>query len=333
MKMLLITNGDSAAELLHEAGVDAEILPWRDCLHTGPVPQTATDGELTDIRAGYLTGLSTDAKPDIAADMVARDKKIADHAAYDRIELWFEHDLYDQLQIVQIVDMLARAGRTGDLVLVQAPTYLGMQRPDNILRFREISLPLAEAGLATATAVWKAFRDPTPESFAALIREQIAGFPFLPSAIKRMLEELPGADGLTRTQRQILYSIDRGVSRPGPLFARVLAMEEAAFWGDTGFFNELSKLENGENPMIQGLSEPFVPEIMEDGDRRKGFIQSPLELTDEGRSVLSGGDDYAILNTIDYWWGGSHITNQALWRWDAESATLAAPDSAPRTAH
>ena len=51
-----------------------------------------------------------------------------------------------------------------------------------------------------------------------------------------MLEELPGEDGLSRTQRQIVYSINRGVNRPGPLCARVLAMEEAAFWGDAGFF-------------------------------------------------------------------------------------------------
>ncbi|MBZ0217271.1 MAG: DUF1835 domain-containing protein, partial [Fimbriimonadaceae bacterium] len=133
MKTLLITNGDTAAGLLQEAGVDATILPWRDCLHTGPVPQTGTDGELREIRASFLTAYSEATPKNISADMAARDGFIAEHSDYDRIELWFEHDLYDQLQLVQIVDMLADRNRRANIILVQAPTYLGMQSPDNIL--------------------------------------------------------------------------------------------------------------------------------------------------------------------------------------------------------
>ena len=29
------------------------------------------------------------------------------HADFDRIELWFEHDLYDQLQLLQILAFFA----------------------------------------------------------------------------------------------------------------------------------------------------------------------------------------------------------------------------------
>ena len=31
--MLLVTNGDSAAERIEEAGLAGELLPWRDVLH------------------------------------------------------------------------------------------------------------------------------------------------------------------------------------------------------------------------------------------------------------------------------------------------------------
>ncbi len=322
MKTLLITNGDSAAGLLREAGVEADILPWQDCLHIGPVPQTETDAELRNIRGSFLTSMSEKSVAEISEELKQRDNFIAHHGAFDRIELWFEHDLYDQLQLVQIVDMLTRHSRRENIILVQAPTYLGMQRPDNILRFKDLALPVNDAMIATAAKVWKAFRQSDPQSFAALVAGKIAGFAFLPAAIRRMLEELPGPDGLSRTERQILYSINRGVNRPGPLFARVMAMEEAVFWGDTGFFSSLSNLAQGAHPMIRGLSEPFESAIMEDDERRKAFILSSLELSETGSDVLAGNHDYADLNEIDFWWGGTHITKDRLWRWNAESRAL-----------
>ncbi len=51
---LIITNGDSAGALLRRAIPDAEVLPWRDVLHEGPVPFTDSLADLTDIRANYL---------------------------------------------------------------------------------------------------------------------------------------------------------------------------------------------------------------------------------------------------------------------------------------
>ena len=168
MKTLLITNGDSAAGLLKDAGVKADILPWRDCLHVGPVPQTKSDAELRKFRADFLSGMSGDPIEEIATELTGRDALISAHRDYERIELWFEHDLYDQLQLIQIVDMLARAGRRENIVLVQAPTYLGMQQPDNILRFNELAMTLNEAAIETATNVWNAFRQKSPEVFADL---------------------------------------------------------------------------------------------------------------------------------------------------------------------
>jgi hypothetical protein len=37
MADLILTNGDSAADLLHAAGRQATIMPWRDVLHEGPI--------------------------------------------------------------------------------------------------------------------------------------------------------------------------------------------------------------------------------------------------------------------------------------------------------
>jgi len=41
--------------------------------------------------------------------------------------------------------------------------------------------------------------------------------------------------------------------------------------------------------------------------------------------VLAGGADWAKHRAVDHWWGGTHLTEDNLWRWDGEAARLIAP--------
>ena len=325
MTTLVFTNGDSASALLTEAGKLGVIEPWRDCLHLGPVPITNADQELREIRAKYLSDAFGDPDGNILSGLVSRDGLIEMHKKFDRIELWFEHDLYDQLQLIQILDMLAKTGRKHDVSLVQASVYLGMQTPETVLDLADNMIDVSGDIFDVAQRVWHAFREDTPTAFAGCLSDDFAKTPFLNMAISRMLEELPGRDGLNRTERQMLFCIHRGINRPGPLFARNMVMEDAAFWGDTGFFAVLSNLASGPSPLIEGLSEPFVPELLQDDKRRKAFITCDIDLTETATALLQGEQDFADLSPIDRWIGGTHVTNDNLWRWDSKSAELVAP--------
>src|SRR5581483_8756233 len=125
--------GDTAADLLAAAGKGDRILPWRDVLHEGPI--LADLAASTRARVPYLAGRFGFAEADIAAEFAARDAVLAAHSGFDRIELWFEHDLYDQLQLVQILAFFAQVGRREGIILVQADDFLGRQRADTVLRF------------------------------------------------------------------------------------------------------------------------------------------------------------------------------------------------------
>ena len=58
-----------------------------------------------------------------------------------------------------------------------------------------------------------------------------------------------------------------------------------------------------------------------------GVLPSPrrLSLTDFGQEVSDRELDFSQYNPIHSWWGGTELTNERLWRWDAESRTLVAP--------
>jgi hypothetical protein len=39
-------------------------------------------------------------------------------------------------------------------------------------------------------------------------------------------------------------------------------------------------------------------------------------LTDFGKAILAHEEDFSRHNPIDRWWGGTHLTNDHLWRYD-----------------
>jgi hypothetical protein len=47
------------------------------------------------------------------------------------------------------------------------------------------------------------------------------------------------------------------------------------------------------------------------------YLRSRLSLTEFGKVVLAHQEDFSRHNPIDRWWGGTHLTNDRLWRYGA----------------
>jgi len=325
MTDLVVTNGDAAGELLRKTLTGAEVLPWRDVLHEGPVPLTETLETLTAARIAYLAAAGGGDRGAIEFELTARDRGLGVSAEFQRVVLWVEHDLYDQLQLLQILDWFAGHPRAdGSLFLVQVDDYIGRQEPDAIPRLAASEAAVTQAQLDLAKRAWTAFRQPTPEAWAALLQEDLSALPFLSAAVQRMLEELPGPDGLSRTERQMLTVIaaDQSITALGA-FVAVQKTEDAEFMGDWSFWRLLDQLATAEEPLVSGLQ--AAPFQHEDPERAKTYLTSPLSLTSLGKAVLAGGADWAEHHTVDRWWGGTHVTDDNLWRWDPEAERLIAP--------
>jgi hypothetical protein len=325
MPTLVLTNGEIVAATLAAVRPDATIVAWNDILHDGPVPAGLDAAALRAARAAHLAGYAAPGR-DVLGELERRDAAVADSNAFDRVELWFEHDLADQLQLLQILDRLAGIGREEAVVHLPAPFHLGPLPASRLAALGESLVAVAPRSFAAAQAAFAAFRAPTPQALFEQAQVPLPGLPFASRALRRALEELPRPqDGLSRTELQILYSIGRGVEQVGPLFARVLAMEEAAFLGDLPFFRILSELAFARPPLVTGLPEPFSPAVIADGGRRKAFVGSRLKLTAAGRDVLAGQTDRVTLIGLDRWLGGTHLRAPDPWRFDSEAGALLGP--------
>ena len=176
--MLHVTNGDNAAARIRRVVPDAEVLPWRDMLHDGPVPCGLAPDELSEVRARFIaeeTGLEA---AEVRRSFRARDARLG-AALEDREELvlWFEHDLYDQLQLLQILAGLPERPPPGaELICVGSfpgrPGFagLGELEPDELASLWPLRVPLTHEHTRTARAAWDFFRGADPRALARLDR-------------------------------------------------------------------------------------------------------------------------------------------------------------------
>lgn len=324
--MLHVTNGDVTAERLRMAGIDDLILPWRDVLHDGPVPAGLSDAELAKVRAAFLARQGwVDAEDTVLRDLRARDRTLEQHAG-EPLLLWFEADLYDQLQVLQVLNRLRRLDvdpSTVTLVCVgEHPGIarfvgLGQLEPADLLQLGERATPLAPEAFDVAAAGWAAFTAPEPWDLVPMARSTSAYLPYLGEAFARLLREYPGvSDGLSLTQRRILAAIDAGARTTGDVFQRIGAQERRPYLGDWSCFTVMTELATGPQPLLT---------LGAGADARR----RPVRLTSTGRDVLAGRSDHLALNGTNRWIGGVHLISShrhtdphRAWRYDERQETL-----------
>ena len=293
--MLHITNGTSVS--LRDSGLGGDVLAWRDVLHEGPVPAGLEPAELTRLRARFLGA---------GEELARRDQAVADLTRYDEVTLWFEHDLYDQLQLIQILDRLRpRAGGRTRVSLICIDQYLGSLTGPQLAAHWPERHAVTPREFELAEAAWNAFRSPDPMDLVAILERDTSPLPFLHGALLRHLQQFPSvANGLARTERQILELVRAGQRTFRDLFVADQAMEERIFLGDSTFARYLRGLCDCRRPLLE--------------ERHGGH-----HLTEAGRDVLAQRADHIRLNGINRWLGGVHLFgDQVLWRWHELSGRL-----------
>jgi hypothetical protein len=312
---LHVTNGDAIVPEIEAVAPDDPVLPWRDILHEGPVPGGLDDSMLRAERAAFLAREGWGDGVVLLELFERRDQKLLRGAEEREVWLWFEDDLYDQLQLLQILDMLARHG---------APT--ATQQLHDVSRDADRQV-LAEHTVddetrRAARRAWAAFRSSDPRKWTTI---EAAELPHVGAAMLRLAEELPWTrDGLSRTERTALSAVGDGADNPLDMFRALQAAEERPFMGDYWAWRTLHRLGTGEHPLVVAPIAP-APEITPE------FASQTYEVTDVGHDVLAARADHAELNGIDRWIGGVHLTgHRPAWRWDPVTSEVVAAASPTR---
>jgi len=305
VKILNIVSGDAVIDLMKTAKINGDFLPWNDFLHEGPVPQNFSLEKLSKIRAHFIYEQGFGKLNEITERFKKRDNLLKNHKKYIKIILWFEHDLYDQLQLLQILSWFSKnLSRITTLSLICTNNYLGETSPSeifNLLKYQEI---ITEKHFTLAQQGWSSFCQPTPLNWFQLLNEKTSTLPFLKSTIIRMLEEFPNTNnGLSRTAHQALLIISKGEREPRKIFIKHQRYEERKFMGDVIFWKIL---------------DDFIDYKLI-ASRQNG---QELTITPLGKKVLQGKENWLDIKPINKWIGGVNLTPKNLWCWDIKKKTI-----------
>jgi hypothetical protein len=304
LRSLHITNGDSAVGGLREAGFSGVFLPIRDALHVGPL---LPDDDLLaedSARCRFIIDQGWGSAQKVRQFQQERREVLSQLADFEHITLWFEHDLYDQLQLVWFLQFLADKAVTSEQVsLVVTDQYLGEATVEDWHELTRFAEPLTAEHMLCGQRVWQQLTSHEPLRWPELLGQYDELMPFLSTALRRFFREFPAVNnGLGLSAQQALQVLSEPMPA-GQLFARTQAMETARFMADLPFFDLLDSLAEGETPL---LSRSGKEPLLENPAQK-------LMLTTAGQQVLSGERHYLDLGFADFWLGGVHIHKDNQW--------------------
>jgi hypothetical protein len=322
MTRLILTTSDSGAGSLKRAGLADIVIPLGFRFAWGRLP---SDAELAASLAPsstqhpwlwnlYRRHLGENGKSDHGLiDFCAR---------CDTIELWIDPEPNAQLDYLRPHEAIA-----SKLALVQADVAIGDHPPEELTKWRLPVVKILGHHLETACAAWQAYRQPTPQDWFNLRGQDLSVLPRLQQTVLELLNELPAdKSGLGTTEMRMLELISAGNAGPFDVFPGENKPNQQRVFSYWEVGSLLDGLAHCLAPAVSGLGEgPFTTEMHDDRDRHARYQQSRLSLTELGRAVLAGRDDFSQHNPIHRWWGGTELTNDHLWRWDPSNRTLIAP--------
>ena len=317
-EFLHVANGTSTTMTIEAARIPGAVSIWADPLHDGPVPGGLSDAELLEVRARHLGGDEEPSFGDTVAGLKEWRRVIADHGSYRELVLWYEHDLFDQLNLIQLLTSIRDhlpASKPVSLICIDSypgrPSFkgLGELTVSELAPLLDTRQPVTNDQYEVADRAWRAFREPTPEPLDRLRDSDTSALPYLASALTGFLREFPWVtDGLSRSERRLLQLTAAGSLTLMSAFPRMDDGQRAYYVSDEAL-NDLADELAGATPALLTASGA-------EGLRRT------VAITDTGREVLAARLDRVALCGLDRWFGGTHLQAGNMWRWDEESQRI-----------
>jgi len=306
--------GDDIIGSLKMAGIPGRMLKWCDPLSVGPTPSGLSQEEWYQTRGKFLSDSFQIPLEDAIGDLRTQDVGLDDLQQHDVVILWFEHDLFDQIILIWLLQHFAQIEmKDTELRLICVDQFPGVEKfiglgqlePQELVALYGTSEKVTDAQLSLAKNVWAAWCSSEPSSLEKLLSADTSALPFVRNAVRRHLQNFPSTvNGLNLTEQMALEAIAEGPVKAGSIFLSVQSKEEIPWMGDSMLFAALEKLLQAGVPLVESSSDEIID------------LKVEVRLTAEGHRVLTGELDYIALNGIDTWVGGVHLTANNIWRWD-----------------
>lgn len=293
--------------IFRHSGIPGDTLICREMLSEGKVKYTREISVFFESRAKHLEYQYGIDKQTYYTNVVQETELLREVARYDEVVLWFEFDLFCQINMLFILHYLYSEVKNPPAISLVSldhhpdiPNFrgLGMLRPDHLPPLFEQRVALTPDDIQFAEDAWDAYCMNTPLALETLSQLPPGNLRYLPAAIRAHLQRLPNVEnGLNVIEQFFLQRLSLGKYRWYDLY--------------TLFWNELS---------IFGFGD-FQLDIYAQRMRSSGVIEQEnqlLTITRLGREILDNEENYTDYVALEHRWLGGIRMQHSPWRWDPE---------------
>lgn len=292
MSQLHILNGDSSKHCLDALHISGDVAVWREMLSDGPVVESVASEAFWATRALFFE--TTSSVSAAKYFQLTRDEfsKITAFNQFDETVLWFEYDLFCQINLMALCSFLHRHRQQNSRISLicvgnsqQSEQLLGLgEFPEDELRIAyENRIELTAADLQFADDIWQLYCQPDPADLAKKINIPHPTFNYLRDAFAAHFHRFPGKfNGLNSIENKILTLLFNEPKSANQIVGELLRWQTWFGFGDLQYFAYLDQLKS-------------LYEIVDD----------TIHITDFGKKVLGGETSFLTVNQPEYYFGGA----------------------------
>ncbi len=249
---LHITNGDITTNILNNLNIEGEIITWREMLCEG---RTTTDVGSEDFWKTRFDFLNTSYKitKKTFIDFTLKEYRNLCKQNQDEIILWFDSDLFCQINMIAVVSWLKRYRKGRKITLVQSGKIEGNENSvtfSNLTKQKLTGLyknrvELSKDDIEYADYIWQLYCSDSPLRLEIVYKfNPSSPFIYLGDAIKAHLLRFPSIEnGLNQVENRIIETASQQVFENKDLFLKELLKDETIYgFGDIQYINKLNEL-------------------------------------------------------------------------------------------
>ena len=254
IKTVHVLNGDSTVPIFAKSGISGDVVVWREMLCEGQIHHTIGSDEFWKERYAYFEYELGVSKLEYFDRTIKEIVKLEDLSNYSEVVLWFEYDLFCQINLLGLCTYLRINYRKSLTYYLVCPGNIkGKEKLQSLsdlspavytTLFRD-KIKLTKNNLQFAEQCWTIYIENSKEKLEAFNFDQCPKFNYLQVAMNQHFQRFPKENGLNQIENKIITVIGAQGFTADEIVEHLLIwqQEETVYgFGDLQYFMYLKRL-------------------------------------------------------------------------------------------
>lgn len=297
--ILHITNGDSTTKYLQKLNIQGDFITWREMLCEGRTEVKVGSEEFWKSRFDFLKQSYKITKKQFIDLTLKEYRNLCNQKTQEEIVLWFEHDLFCQVNMLAVISWLKRYRKGRKISLVCSGEITGSEKLFGLSQLSEKQIKnhyqnkveLTLDDIEYADYVWQLYCSNNPIQLQNVYQFQPSStFKYLTAGLLAHLQRFPSlSNGLNAVENNLLNLASQNTfASKSKLVSAIIQSENHYGFGDLQYYKKADDLAH--------LFDSFSPvKLTETGQKIQQQILNAYANVRDDFSFLGGAKKYNFL--------------------------------------